>query len=232
MATGPLRVAALNRRFREGVASSNLTRAGLLVHQFDAEEDESHPWRGCPKPRTDTRGVGNQCPQFGGRFSSSVVNARMRGRSGKGGIRLFSARSGVVFNPREARLNCAYAGDSGSRKWPATGCSDVLCASASDGWCGGLAHKPEQLELVIRSTQGGAYNEVMVDTARLETALPRAIDAIFYVRGAPGAERKHAAWAHARFLESYSGLTALEWPLLRLDLEDMVNPLSAEWELT
>jgi hypothetical protein len=228
MTTGSRRVNLLNQRFRDGTASSNLTRAGVCVHQFDSEEHAAQPWRGCPRGVQAPPNAGGECAIYGGRLSSSVINAEVATASG---IRLFSHRGGVVFDPVGLELNCVYGADSGSRNYAETGCNPDFCQSPSDAWCNGLPHRPDPgLELVLRSQVGAdRYNEVMVNAGHLDSRLPRAIEAIFALHPDAGGSAQDldvALRVHGAFLETFPLLSAAGWPLLVLNSHDTTHPFS------
>ena len=180
----PAIVVELNARFREGGASNDLAAAGVLLRQFDQEEDQSAPWRGCPRGVDPSPGAGRECEIYGGRLSASLVNRELFSRRGRTSMALFSKGPGIVYNPKVARLNCVYGGDGGTRSKPEDGCgpkSDFCDAqrSAQDGWCDGRAHSPDRLADILRNALSAAINEVVINTEQIDRQLPTAVDAIF-----------------------------------------------------
>lgn len=71
-----------------------------------------------------------------------------------------------------------------------------------------------------------AYNEVIINTAYIASHLPQAVDAIFFVKGAPLASVARARQAHTYFLAEY-GFDASTHPLLCLDPTDLERPFHA-----
>lgn len=221
----------LNSRFRDGHASNDLEEAGVILRQFDSTEDYSAPWRGCPHGKKVPEGAGNDCAIFGGRFSASIVNAALvkPSKIGPDKIALYAKESGVVYNPQATLLNCVYGGDGGTRRYPNDGCGPekLFCdpgRSARDGWCDGKPHTPDRLADILRYQLAAAYNEVVINTAYISSHLPDAVDAFFYVAGAPETLRRHAVEAHAHFLAAYPELSAADHPLLCLVQTDLERP--------
>ena len=93
-----------------------------------------------------------------------------------------------------------------------------------DSWCDGLPHRSEHLEHMLLGQQSGGYNEVVVNTAYIDTHLPQAVDAIFFVAGAPAGEVVRARKAHDAFVEKYG---ASSHPLLCLDPSNLREPFRA-----
>jgi len=222
----PAIVHKLNARFRDGRPSNDLAKVGLLLRQFDAEEDQSQPWRGCPKRKKVAAGAGRECEIYGNRFSASIVNAEMFAAQKK--IRIFSNGAGVIYSP-SVRLNCIYGGDGGTRSKPEDGCGKQFCdphRSQNDGWCDGLPHHSAQLANVLGHMQPGNYDEAIVDTASIDAHLPGAVEAIFYVKGSRQSATQGRE-VHAKFVRQFD-LDAAEYPLLRLDIADLERPFLAD----
>ena len=222
-------IAQLNARFRNGRPANALEAAGVLLRQFDNEEDYSAPWRGCPRGQKVREGAGNECAIYGGRFSSSIVNAAMVGAGGKGKIALFSQDSGVVFNPLGTQLNCIYAADGGTRKMPDDGCGPTsgFCPktrSPHDGWCDGRPIFPDRVADALNGQGARPYNEAVVNTKYLDEHLPQAVEAFFFIAGARAYQRGKGEAAHAKFHAAYPTLAATEAPLLCLDPTDLERP--------
>ena len=222
-------IAQLNARFVNGGISNDLEAAGVLIRQFDNEEDYSAPWRGCPDAHHVREGAGNECAIYGGRFSSSIVNAAIY--AGRTKMTLFSQESGIVYSPHATKLNCIYAADGGTRKMPTDGCGPLkgFCEpsrSAHDGWCDGRPIHPDRIADALRGQIEGSrpYNEAVINTEYIETHLPHAVDAFFFVAGARSSLRRRAELAHAKFHAAYPNLLATDAPLLCLDMSDLVRP--------
>lgn len=223
-------IGRLNARFTGGRVANSLELAGVLLRQFDNEEDSGAPWRGCPHQLV-REGAGNECAIFGGRFSSSIVNAAMATAAGKKKIILFSEESGIVYNPHATRLNCIYAADGGTRKMPKDGCGPEkgFCEpsrSAFDGWCDGRPIFPNRIQDALRGQQEGGrpYNEAVINTEYIETHLPQAVEAFFFVSGARPFSRQRGEDAHAKFHAAYPNLRSTDAPLLCLDPNDLERP--------
>ena len=116
-------VARLNARFAQGHPTSNISAAGLVVHQFDGvglvqllqetairnrlpiertgNVTTAVPWLPCPE--------GSWCSKFADRFSASVVNRRLPHM-------LSGSAPGVILAPATASraLLCAWANDAHS----------------------------------------------------------------------------------------------------------------------
>ena len=85
-------------------------------------------------------------------------------------------------------MRCAYAGDAGTRALsPLDGCGRRFCnASTPAGrvFCPQLPYLRLAEMLRAHAARGGlakGYNELILDAAALEGALPRAVEAFFYV---------------------------------------------------
>ena len=192
-------------RFRDAVPSSDLAKAGILIHSFDHTESLALPWRGCPNHQGVPEVDGNDCILFGDRFSASII---FQGRTA-----LFGGSGGIIFRPRFNRIRCSYAGDGGSRS--GDGCGDNFCPSdrgAVDGWCDGAPHRPRDLENMLRwwGQHGTSYNEVIVDAAYMDARLPQSIEAFLSDAGG------QTASVHRQFLDYY-GVNAEDYPLVRFD---------------
>ena len=218
-------VGTLNARFRDGHPDSDLNSVGVILRQFDATEDQQKPWRGCPAQTPWTPEMGGECHIYGKRFSASIVNAQLSRRSKR--IQLFSRiDAGVVYSPR-IRLNCVYGGDGGTRKFPDDGCGTEFCTqSKTDGWCDGKPHKTKDVGAMLARLPGSGYNEVVINTQSIDEQLPRAVEAIFYLRGSAISARR-ARETHRHFLELYD-LPATDHPLLRLDPNNIESPFAAD----
>ena len=94
--------------------------------------------------------------------------------------RLFSSsKPGVVYSSA-VKINCAYGGDGGTRKYPSDGgCSQMMCPSETDLWCQGVAHPASQMSAVYSQRPGNGYNEVRLNASHActRTTRPLAADA-------------------------------------------------------
>ena len=200
---------------------------GIVLRQFDNTESHEEPWRGCPRGGpTDSN---NDCNIFGNRLSASVIFPEQRRGSIDASIPLFAVSSGVIFNPTAIGITCAYSNDGGSRG-RSDGCGTDWCPAtrgATDGWCDGRPHAPANLKNALKgSLSRGGYNEVIIDSQHLQSKLPQAIAAFFFVRGQP---KDTIVKAHRAFIAKYStkGVTEATVPLVELDDKNWDAPFSA-----
>ena len=232
-------VAKLNSRYRDAKVSSVLSEAGVIVHTFDGSEDvySNHLWRpggvgGCDKRQGCNADLTD-------RASASVLYA--------GSTRVFTGggavgHSGLVMRPDPSSfcLLCAYSGDAGSLQKlcapgaPRTQCVPGCTQDAQNGWCDpfkvsdggyceGRPFKPADLQYVLANHRRlpNNYNELVFDPGCWNRALPRAVEAFWYMTGAdPGVVRA----AHADFLKTYprQGTT----PIVKLDTRDLHQPFA------
>ena len=108
----------INNRFALGHASSNLSLAGVLMHQFDGTTDPTHPWLPCPPQQW--------CNAFSDRISASLINRRIPFLFKEGGV-------GIILAPSKTKLRCSYFGDGGTMPRrcgprPAKGCEPGCCS--------------------------------------------------------------------------------------------------------
>jgi hypothetical protein len=222
----------LNWRFKNGHITNELRSAGILIKQFDASEDQNSPWRGCPN-HVALEGAGQDCYTYGGRFSSTIINADMfTGRE----FKLMSREAGIIFNPQVTKLNCVYGGPVGLRKLPDDGCGekqyfcDPIREANGDSWCNGQPHEPEHLAHAM-AQERGLNMEVVVNTAFIDEHLPDAVDAFFFVKSGTEASRRRVENAHAKFHEKYpffDPFARTAHPLLCLDTSDVDRPFKTE----
>ena len=187
----------LNKLYKEGRPSNDLTKAGLLIHQHD-----------------NTEGVGGMVYEANDDdtkdfFATSMVNMDLSG--------LYNKECGVVVSTSAAEVMCSYYADMTS--W-STGCNtDYL---ATSGWHDPKAvskiretpFPPNQLEDMMKMSQElqsnktklmnyrtqrqdgdgepdtgdedfwlGHYNEVLIDKAQYVSNLPGSVAALFHVEG-------------------------------------------------
>ena len=216
-------VDTVNRRFREGRASSDLAAAGVLVHQFDGQESPDKPWLPCTE---------QWCLGFADRFASSIISGSSP--------HLFSATAGgLIFRPRQAQIFCAYNADSGSMSrtcvppgWRPIGDPEGACLPGcweeTPNWCTDdkwweCSFPPEALGSMLGSQERASsdrYNEVIVNTAPYIQQLPTSLEAIFTLSYGDTDARA----AHTRFLQEHPTLSAADCPLLLLQTNDHQTP--------
>ena len=134
----------LNRRYRTGHATNDLSQAGVLVHTFDGHLDPQHPWRTIH---------GGWMEQYSFILSASIINARKSG--------LFNRNGGVVLSPRSTTL-CSYPYDGGAMDYQ-YGCGPSMCSEPDNVW--GCAFPPSMLYRMLQMFYGrfqSPYNEVVV----------------------------------------------------------------------
>ena len=220
--------ALLNRRFAKGVPSNDISRAGVLVRQFDSLDDPWHPWLPCP-----LTGPASWCSKFTDRWATSIINKDERlmyfdalqgGHSNVGGL---------VLSP-SVEIFCAYADDGNSMDPQKVcdppggdgfscipGCYPVgqQCPDLGRDWV--CSYPPSQLNTALqRHRDRGALknNEIVVNTASVTAGLPGSIEAFFMIRGGPEDERDKVVNAHNAFLRAYPHLPEEKRPpLLQLD---------------
>ena len=103
-------VAVLNERFATGGYSNDLSRVGILLHQFDSYDDGNayhfQPWDRCASP--------SQCYAVSDRLSAMTV-AQSSVRDPSGAWPIFSqSLAGFIFNPGHNRILCSYPYDAGT----------------------------------------------------------------------------------------------------------------------
>ena len=121
-------VRVLNERFRSGQPDNDLSKIGILIHQFDSYDDgerrEFPPWDRCTQPWS--------CYHNSDRMSAvSVMANSAHEHERNGGWPLFSENlAGIIFSPKHARVLCSYPYDAGT--------SDRVCnpiGVSDDGSC-------------------------------------------------------------------------------------------------
>jgi hypothetical protein len=168
----------INKIYEDGHPSNDLSghnAAGVVIHMHDLTEQnkflpgESAQWQGPD-----------------GFWASSIINRQMPGfympPTGGGPC----DGSGVIVNPRTARVLCSAPYDFTS--WTA-GCTG-LCA-ADDDKCTSKLFRPESLEAMLNVSSGlqsrpnvqqfgGKYNEVLISSQDYREQLPEAVAAVFF----------------------------------------------------
>ena len=198
----------INEAFLTGVSGSSLLGGGVILHQFDAMDDEN--------PNHEPWNLGIARSNTGDRISAALVNAQMQ-PDPSGNIPIYSfSLAGIVLNPEHNNLLCSYSWDVGSMDrqcWPRgvsekciPGCSrgnndhDVWCEVGSDLWqrqnppC---AWRPQDVGSMLEARDivrsrlmrppkkmwkdGKYYNELIFETAAFIHGLPDSIMAVFYL---------------------------------------------------
>ena len=174
----------INSRFRNARPSSDLTEAGVLLHQFDEIEMHGRPWEFC-EGTCYTQGA-----TLPGRVSAMIIYHGLRDRGDRAGIPLpFGDRGGLIFRPTEVELKCLYGVDGSTAfqrndpNHPGCPAPGEFCDAAHpefqyggmcgfNGWPIG-AWKPHDLKpfLEAHSLHGAPYH-APVSWARLEPTRP------------------------------------------------------------
>lgn len=149
----------LNDRFRNGRPSNDPSTAGVLLHQFDGQEDYDKGWRPCTTGSTN-----GWCSQYSDRFASSIVNQRTP--------YLFNENGGLIFNTLDGganRILCAYNADAGSMSIVCEngGASESClpgCWNLVPNWCTlerpwQCAWRPEELGTMMEQHEVGNARE-------------------------------------------------------------------------
>lgn len=118
-------VERLNTQFLEGVPSNDLSQAGIIVHQFDGNDDENP----AGKPWVPGSGHNNFWSDgyVGDRISVAIVNGNMipdppRGDMVGGNVPIYSfSLGGLLLSPTRNSILCGYPYDVGSIDRTCTG---------------------------------------------------------------------------------------------------------------
>ena len=219
-----VRIAQLNRRFAAGRPSNDLAAAGVVIHSFDQMDNREDPWNGCRQ---------GWCAGFKDRFSVSVMSKRRPHY-------YQMAMGGFVLSPMElannsASIFCAWAYDAGTMGQSEHGCvGSGQCTQPGQSRCWWpptkILQMMEQNERLHDRTgycneDDCDYNEIVLRADYWRSRLPKIIEAIFFPIHKAGERR--ARNVHAAFLRAF-GLTAIDVPLLRLDLSHLNTPFSLE----
>lgn len=236
-------VVRINSRFVNSEYSNDLEVAGVLLHQFDQLENKDKPWESC---------VGDcycQGANLLGRISAMLIYHQMKERRDRTAIPLpFSDRTGYILNPRAVTLECLYGVDGSTafqrQRGTIPGCPESFCNADHPGGCGFEgwpigAWKGSDLAKFMPQHQArgsqyhspgfhSGYNEVILNSAKMNAKLPHTIEAWFVV-DAGFAHRDGVGYdvvkAHRDFLRTYS-LTANDVPLLKMDPANWKEPFS------
>ena len=211
----------VNMRFQHGGPSSDPSMAGVIVHQFDGQEDAVKRWLPCP--------IDAWCSEFSDRFAASVINKRA--------AYLFNTDGGLIFRMSPGHLNriyCSFQADGGSMTATCLppGASDTClpgCWKDQPNWCTQerpwqCAFRPEHLGTMMQmqeDTHSAVYNEIILSTEHFMRHLPSSLEAMFVTSPSDMQTRR----AHRQFLDTYS-LTAREIPLLLYTKNSKQGPFS------
>ena len=199
-------ILALNERFRLGHPSDRLSEAGVLLHVFDKNEDPYQKWLPCSH---------GWCMRYSDRLAASIVSVQQRG--------LFGGAPGLVYHPEHTNIRCSYSCDGGSMSGKAPGgCLGRPCTRSYPWKCSWPAGDLRAMLEQPTCGKGRGYNEVVVDTTPANYPLPEIIEA-FFIRWDEDADPTRQI--HRRFLSAY-GVSAEQYPLVKLDLNSWDNPFS------
>jgi len=198
----------INRAFQLGHPSDDMSEIGVLMHQWDGQEDHAHkqPYKMCQEHCMC------QGQYIHGRISSMVIYKGLSERADRRSVPLpFGDRSGILLNPSSVQMDCLYGIDGGTYRLNSAerpGCSSTFCRSSGDGRdqngqyanaCGfngapATAYAPKDMKKLLQlHKEHGArwhapgwhsgYNEVVINSAHYNAHLPDAVEAFFYVKG-------------------------------------------------
>ena len=241
-------LAQLNLRFALGGYTNNLTRAGVMIHQFDGLDDpdpNGQPWM----PGLGRRDVSD-------RISAALIYGSMA-RDKPGNLPLYSFDlGGIILNPEHNHLLCSHPGDVGSiaRKCPTLGGSATCTPGCTvwdgaDTWCDPsldrldwpffCTYPPSRLAdaMEIRDNlgkrgdwydhkmwqDGKFYDEHIFDAYNYVNELPWSVSAFFFIKGGcgdayDGPKCEDYVRAAHATFLHHFQLTNEDVPLLRLDL--------------
>ena len=204
----------------------------MLVHSFDGRERPDKPWLSCTGT---TRYCYALVHGLLDRIATSVIFANDGKPPQYWNQRIYNPQEGgVVLNPDVNAMLCSYSQDSGSdmRRCDTNpkcvpGCS-AKGMDAGVEWCsassmpGGCAWPPHLLRDMMQrtlpqyQTNGGHYNEIVVDARRFQEQLPMSIEAFWYdaQHSKDGGRTQRAQ--HAAFLRDFN-LREIDVPLLKLE---------------
>lgn len=188
-----------------------LADAGVLFHSWDGFEAQHQPWM----------------PRAGSFMSASLVYAAQRSHNPS--IPTFNGLSkGLILRPAFNRIVCGCESDCGGRCAGAYGATTP--AGAPPKWCdprtmalnrewnGGCVWPPGPTfgVFLLSNARYRRYNEVVLSAEAWRAHLPASVEAIV------GDEATHRA-----FLREF-GVSAVDYPLLRLDVSDWERPFRCE----
>ena len=230
-------------RYERGQPSSDLGKAGVLVHVFDQFENwrDDRPWEmhadqsydhwpcsvinrgqcaGAKKPRPISRDL-----------LAILSDLRLQPRPAPHRPNVYPHGNpfdaGLLFGT-SARVLCGYSGDAGSGLRTRGGCPQSW--AALEQHTGGGRTTPLTLERAMRAVpqKNGYYvgfNEVIVgDREWYERALPGVVDAVLVFSWSSGAAIARAKKVHASFLQAF-GLTSAQVPLVQYRFDAYQRPM-------
>ena len=205
------------------------------------------PWQMCIE-RCTTQGI-----TIHGRLSAMIIYQGLRARRDRTEIPLpFGERGGVILRNSRIQLDCLYGIDGATYNLNSVerpGCSSQMCDPAQprdqngglcgfDGWPT-LAWPASSLKqlLELHSEYGSVYhghpkfhagyNEMIVNSRSVNSALPDSIEAIFFVKGHETDRHgtsDQAREAHRALLRAFP--RARDTPLLSFDYTNWEAPFS------
>jgi len=247
-------VDGINARFRDGGRHSDLARAGVLVHHFDAQGNSEKPWEPCAEI---CYGQPCWCASIRDRLSASLIHKDLPRVNGKMPIYTdtnVNAASGFVFNPSFTSVLCGYPFDGGTAgrtcdpvgpsRFCIPGCYQFDREGGGPGWCDedsgtqSCAYKPNHFLDLFEAQRGveshggvPVYNEIVVDLLDMQKWIPRALEAVWFLKAgncfAGGAVmcETYARQVRSSIMRKY-GLTAKELPLLVFDPYNWDTPFT------
>ena len=105
-------------------------------------------------------------------------------------------------------------GEKSARTLWRTDWCNAKAAEGVDGWCSGKPYRPEDLGVMLAgwSKHGTGYNEIIVDTAWVDSHLPESVEAVLWDRA-----------THTQFLQLY-GVSATDYPLVGIRYDNRNEP--------
>ena len=205
--------------WHDGEPSNVVTRAGVIVHQFDAVNPSGHPaFEPCPQHLW--------CAKYGKIWPSSLINRRRHV-----GLYRGDQMGGIILAPPPVNgILCAYPGDGNSMgQLGSNGCQgecpDCDVIARGPGYHGppcrtwDCSFPFERLQQALAAGGGDKHNEIVIDAQVMASNLPHSVLAFFYMQPHT---KPQAASHHAEFLRRY-GLTAQDCPLLHLSASQGLN---------
>lgn len=224
----------------------------MLVHMWDGQENVvgPPPWQMCIE-RCTTQGS-----MIHGRLSTMIIYQGLRDRRDRTEIPLpFGDRGGIILRNSRVQIDCLYGIDAATYHLDddeRPGCNRQMCDPSPAGiaayrhgsLCGfdgapALAWPTSSLKhlLELHAEHGAVYhghpefhagyNEVIVNSRSVNSALPDSIEAIFFIKDHEFGKHRvpdQAREAHRAFIQAYPG--ARGTPLLSFDYKNWEAPFS------
>ena len=240
-------VDGLNDQFAGGTYSDDVSKAGLLLHQWDFE-DASTRWRPCAWNASAPTQCVREFSDQGDRTSCSLANANVSIQDGT--VQLFSyppgkwqpsntTPGGVIVSPAHAHVKCAWSSDSGSmdRREAGCGCHNTTAGNVTPAACNASCESAWVQEHGGQCSWGAGemssmlhqmyhfhfiYNEVIVDPQLWIANLPDTIVAFWYATNHPlrpcnATCVNNTRQAYTGFVQTYPEAKG-KVPLLALDV--------------